>query len=160
MIKIVLLLTFFLSFGNPSEKKNEYRKEYYQTGEVKSQYWLKNGAETGYWRFYHHNGKLSEKGHYTNGKWSSYWYFFAKNGKLQEEGHYANGAKVKRWLFYDLLGKVSHKCQLSDGKKNGYCIIYKNNNMVEAEKHQDGKRIMAWSSFSGFKEENKLSDLR
>jgi len=160
LIKLVLLLSFFIAIGNLSEKTNEYHKEYYHAGKIKSEGWIKNGIKTGYWRFYHSNGELSEKGHFTNDKRTGYWYFYSEKGKILEEGHYKNGAKSDWWLFYDTFGNVNHKCQLNDGKKNGYCLMYKNNDIVKAEKYEDGKRIKAWSTFRSFKKENKLSDLR
>ncbi len=160
MIKITFLLTFFLAFGNPAEKWGDYHKEYYQNGTTKAEGWMKNGQKDGYWRFYHPNGKLSEKGHFTTGKRTSYWYFYSEKGKLEQEGHYENGTKADWWLFYDAQGKINHKCQLSGGKKNGYCLQYRNNDIVKAEKYSNGKKIKAWYSFSSFKKENNLSDLR
>lgn len=158
--KIFILATFILSIGNISEVKNEYHKEFYETGNAKAQGWVKDGIKTGYWRFYHTNGKLSEKGHFANNERSAFWYFYSKKGKLLEEGYYKNGTKADWWLFYDAFGNVNHKCQLSHGKKNGYCCMYKNNDIVKAKKYQDGKRVKTWSSFRSFRKENKLSDLR
>ena len=156
----MLLSTFFLCFGNPFEKKNEYQKEYGATGEVIWQGWLKNGYKTGYWRFYHYNEQLSKKRHFTNRNRSSYRYSFSKNGKLSEEGHHDNGIKANWRFFYDVLGNASHKFQWTNGKKNGYCLLYKNNTIIKAQKYQDAQRLKAWSSYSGFKNEHKLSDLR
>lgn len=160
MIKIVLFFTFFFALGNASESGNEYHREYYKSGEVKSEGWIRNNYKTGYWRFYHSNGKLSEKGHFTKGKRSGYWYFYSATGGLREEGHFENNEKADWWLFYDALGNVNHKCQLSEGIKNGYCLMYKNDDIVKAEKYRNGKKIKSWSSFSSFRRENKLSDLR
>lgn len=161
-IKVFAILTLLLSFGNltGNMENSMYQKEYFDTGETKSKGWVYNGIKTGYWRFYHRNGKLAAKGHFRKGKRVDYWYFYSKKGNLQKEGHYLNGTKANWWQFYDSYGRLIHKCQLNKGKKDGYCLMYRNNDIVKAEKYKNGKRLKAWTSFSSFKKENKLSDLR
>lgn len=158
--KIYLILALFLSFGNPSERKGLYHKEFYSSGIIKAEGWIKNGQKEGYWKLYHQNGKLSEKGHFRKGVRHAYWYFYTENGKPWKEGHYKKGEMADWWLFFDARGRINHKCQLSKGKKNGYCLQYKNEKLTSAEKYQNGKKIKKWTSFSSFKRENKLSDLR
>ncbi|MFV9550010.1 hypothetical protein [Algibacter sp. PT7-4] len=58
------------------------------------------------------------------------------------------------------MQKVQHKCQLKDNKKNGYCLLYKNEKLVSASKYKAGKKIKEWTTFTSFKKENKLSDLK
>ena len=158
-LKIFFLLAF-LSFGTPHEASTTYHKEYYQHGTIKSEGWLKDGLKDGYWRFYHPNGKLSEKGHYEQGKRQDYWYFYTENGMPQQEGHYKDDEMTDWWLFYDAQGRVNHKCQLDMGIRNGYCLEYVNEELTSAEKYQNGKQIKKWTSFSSFRRENKLSDLK
>ena len=160
MITIVLLSAFFLCFGNPSEKKNEYHKDDDATAEERLQAWPKNEFEAGYWRFYQFNEQFSKKGPFANGKRSTYGNFFSTDGKLMEEGHYVNDIKANWWLFYNVLGSVNHEFQWTNGKKSGYCVWRRNNTILKAQKYQDTQGIKAWSSFSGFKKEHKLSDLR
>ncbi len=157
--KLFLLLAF-LSSGNPSEKNTLYLKEFYETGRTKAEGWIKNGLKEGYWRFYHKNGKIAQKGTYYNGNREAYWYFYTENGKPQQQGHYLNDKMTDWWLFYDAFGKIDHKCQLSEGIKNGYCLQYSNEELASAEKYENGKKIKIWTSFSSFRRENKLSDLK
>ncbi|WP_245967142.1 toxin-antitoxin system YwqK family antitoxin [Ulvibacterium marinum] len=160
LAKLVVLTSIFFIFGNATKTTSLYHKEYYETGEIKSEGWLENDEKTGYWKFYHSNGRLSEEGHYKNDKKEKYWYFYTKNNIRTKEGHYKNGKKAGWWLFYDQKGKIDHKCQLSNGKKNGYCLKYKNEKLTSAEKYKNGEKIKEWFDFSSFNRENKLSDLR
>lgn len=165
--KVFLLITFFLSFGNPSEvmsdnwrEKSMYQKEYYETGKTKSAGWIYNDVKIGYWRFYHPNGKVSEQGYYKNNQRIKYWYFYSHFGKKISEGHYVNGKKSNWWLFFNTNGKLNHKCQLSNGIKNGYCLMYNNTKLTSAEKYKNGNKIKEWYDFSSFRRENNLSDLK
>lgn len=157
--KLFLMVLFVLSGLQPKEN-SVYHKEYYQSGIIKEEGWLKNGVKANFWKFYHTNGKVAEKGYYKNNQRVSYWYFYDSYGKPLQEGHYKDGMKSNWWLFYDSMGKVSHKCQLSNGKKNGYCLKYVNEELISAEKYQNGKKIKEWFSFSSFRRENNLSDLK
>ena len=47
-----------------------------------------------------------------------------------------------------------------NGKKNGYCLKYKNGELIAAEKYLNGKKVKEWHDFISFKKENNLSDLR
>lgn len=157
--KLGFLVVMVLLFGNLSEEYGTYHKEYYETGKLKEEGWLKNGIKTDYWKFYYPNGTLSEEGHYKNDKRENYWHFYRTNGKPLEEGHFKNGLRTDWWLFYDTNGKINHKCQLQFGKKNGYCLRYINQKLTSAEKYDNGKKIKEWFSFGSFKRENNLSDL-
>lgn len=158
--KLFFIVTFLLFSGNPPEKKRTYYKEFYETGKIKKEGWLENGEKCDYWKFYHPTGKISEKGDYKTNLRKGYWYFFDEKGKITQEGHYENGNKTDWWSFYDANEKVNHKCQLSQGKKNGYCLKYMNEKLKSAVKYEDGKKVKEWYSFSSFKKENKLSDLK
>ncbi len=165
--KVFMLMTFFLSFGNPSEadsaakkENNMYHKEYYETGKTKAEGWVYKGVKNGYWRLYHPNGQLSEKGYYKNNQRIKYWHFYSQRGLRAQEGHYQNGKKTNWWLFYDANGRINHKCQLSAGFKNGYCLTYSSEKLTSAEKYKNGKKIKEWYSLSSFKRENNLSDLK
>ncbi|QWX83176.1 hypothetical protein H0I23_12030 [Cellulophaga sp. HaHaR_3_176] len=137
-----------------------YSKKYYETGKLKSEGWVDNGKKSGYWKFYYMNGRISEEGHYDENKKIKYWHYYNEYGKLKQQGSYIDGQKSKWWLFFDTNGQINHKCQLSEGVKNGYCLKYINEKLSSAEKYENGKKINEWFSFSSFKSDNKLSDLK
>ncbi len=154
------LLILLLPFAEDSDALKLYQRDYYQNGKLKSEGWLRMGEKSDYWKYYHPNGAIAQKGHYKNNQRADYWYFYEEDGKISSEGHYKNGKKADWWLFYDENGLVIHKCQLSDGKKDGYCLKYKDEKLRSAVKYSNGKRIKEWYTFSSFKKENKLSDLK
>jgi len=158
--KLFFVVTLFLFLGNPSEENGMYHRDYYSSGKLKSEGWLKNNLKTAYWKYYHSNGNLSEEGHCQNNRRVAYWKFYAGNGRPSQEGHYKNGEKADWWLYYDANGKINYKCQLKNGKKEGYCLNYKNEKLASAEKYTNGEKIKEWYSFSSFAKENSFSDLR
>ena len=113
-----------------------------------------------YSKSYHNNGKMKAEGWMLNNKKTDYWFFYRKDATKEKEGHYINDNKENWWIFYDKLEEVSFKCQFKKNKKNGYCLIYKNNNLVKASKFKDGKLIKEWNDFDSFRKENNLRDLR
>ena len=117
------------------------------------------GTKT-YHKSYFPNGKMKSQGWLIDGKKVDYWYLYTEHGTLKAEGHYKNGTKNNWWIYYDNQQKVSHKCQLKNGIKHGYCLKYEKNKLKSAVKFERGKKIKEWFSFSSFKRENKLSDLK
>lgn len=158
--QLFLFVGIFLFLGNPSQENARYHKEYYPSGKMEAEGWLWNGAKTAYWKYYHPNGKLAEEGHFGKGQREQYWHFYTKAGNPEKEGHYTDGKRTDWWLFYDANGKIDHKCQMKNGKKNGYCLKYQNEKLTSAEKFDNGDKIKEWHSFSSFKRENNLSDLK
>ncbi|MET1258934.1 hypothetical protein ABV409_06310 [Flagellimonas sp. DF-77] len=137
-----------------------YHKEYHDNGNLKAEGWKYKGVKEKYWKYYWPNGQLMAKGSYRKDQKEGYWYVYNEAGKLEMEGHFAMGEKVKWWLFYDENGKINHKCQLQDGIKNGYCLKYVDEELISAERFENGKKVKEWFSFASFKKENKLSDLK
>ena len=154
MLRLALIL-ILLIFSNKI-----YHRDYHDNGKLKSQGWKIENSKEDFWKYYHPNGKLMSQGHYKKNAKINYWYFYNENGKLEMEGHFNNDEKVKWWLFYDENEKINHKCQLKDGIKNGYCLKYMDEELTSAEKYKNGKKVKEWFSFSSFKKENKLSDLK
>ncbi|GMN09924.1 hypothetical protein MTsPCn9_19670 [Croceitalea sp. MTPC9] len=150
------LIVFILLFS----PNKIYHRDYHDNGNLKSQGWKIEDSKEDFWKHYHANGQLMSQGHYKKNTKVGYWYFYDTNGRIEMEGHFKNNQKVKWWLFYDQKGKVNHKCQLKDGIKNGYCLKYMDEELTSAEKYRNGKKVKEWFSFSSFKKENKLSDLK
>lgn len=145
-------------FAIPNKKM--YHRDYHENGTIKEQGWKLGDIKEDFWKYFYPNGNIMEQGHYKMNQRSGYWFFYTQNGKLEMEGHMVNDKKVNWWLFYDEKGKINHKCQLKDGIKNGYCLKYIDEELKSAEKFQNGKKIKEWFSFTSFKKENKLSDLK
>jgi antitoxin component YwqK of YwqJK toxin-antitoxin module len=155
---MICIFLFIFPVTNTSESK--YFKDFYDSGQPKSEGWLKDGKKTGYWKFYYANGLPSKQGHYENDRRAKYWYFYSPERIRIKEGNYLSGEMSNWWLFYDTKGRINHKCQLNKGKKNGYCLKYENEELVSAEKYRNGEKIKEWFNFVDFRRENKLSDLK
>ncbi|RCS27951.1 hypothetical protein DUT90_03715 [Polaribacter sp. WD7] len=156
----VILFTFFLFFSCLLHAQKKYHKEYYQNGQIKQEGWLLNDKKTAYWKFYYQNGNLKKEGHFKENLEIDYWYFYYRNSHKEKEGHYIKGSRSNWWLFYNNKGEIIHKCQLENNLKNGYCLIYSDNKLIKASKFKQGVKIKEWTSFSSFKSENNLNDLR
>lgn len=158
-MKLFISLFFLIITLNVTTEK-KYQKNYYNTGNIKSEGWVKDNKKNGYWKFYYENGNIEKEGHFSNNKPVKYWYFYTQNGNKKSEGHYLNGEKAKWWLFYDDMEKINHKCQLKFNKKNGYCLMYKNEKLISAAKYKAGKKLKEWTNLKAFKKENNLLDLQ
>ena len=156
MFRIGLILLLFLASSN----EKMYHREYHQNGQLKAQGWKLGDSKENFWKYYFPNGVLQQQGHYKMNRKTGYWYFYNTSGRLEMEGHMVAGKMVKWWLFYDENEKINHKCQLQDGIKNGYCLKYKDEKLTSAEKYHQGKKVKEWFTFSSFRKENKLSDLK
>ncbi len=155
-----LLIIFCLSVTFSVSGQKEYQKNYYDTGQLKEEGWLKKGIKTKYWKFYHPNGAVQKEGSFKDGKPTKYWYFYRENKTKEKEGHYIAGKKSNWWLFYDENEKVNHKCQLKNNQKNGYCLRYEDEKLIRAEKYEEGKKVGEWTDLKSFKKENSVWDLR
>ncbi|MEX0273901.1 MAG: toxin-antitoxin system YwqK family antitoxin [Flavobacteriaceae bacterium] len=138
----------------------KFYKNYYKNGQLKEAGWIKDSLKTGYWKYYYPNTNLKEQGPYKKGNREGYWFFYRQDGRIKMEGHMKDGQKANWWLFYDLKGHINHKCQLTNGIKNGYCLKYRTQKLVSAEKYENGTKVDEWVSLESFKRENNLSDLR
>ena len=154
----LFIFLFLISVVVFSQKT--YQKKYFDNGNLKEEGWIKNSFKTNYWKFYYKNGHLKKEGNFKENRSTKYWYFYRKNGTLEKEGHFVRGKKSKWWLFYDIDGFINHKCQLKNNQKNGYCLRYNQQELVKAEKYQQGKKIKEWTNLASFKKENNLFDLR
>ena len=158
MKNIFLIIYISISFCGSATK--EYKKIYDNNGTLVAEGWMRNGEKVKFWKFYHPNGVLAKEGHFKDGKPAKYWYFYRENSTKLSEGHYIDGKKCKWWLFYDEHENVDHKCQLKNDQKNGYCLRYKNEQLVRAEKYKNGKKIGEWTDLKSFKKENSVWDLQ
>jgi len=82
------------------------RKNYHESGPLKSQYSYKDALINGSWVGYYENAKLAESGAYAKGQRDGAWKEYHKNGKLKGEGKYKAGKKVGTWKMYYKLNRI------------------------------------------------------
>ena len=103
-------------------KQGEW-KEYYETGELKSQGKYNNGLKIGEWKFYYKNGKIEQTGIYLkNEKPDGEWKWYYENGNLLKEENYSAGIGNGLMTEYSDSGAVISKGKYSDGMEEGFWI--------------------------------------
>ncbi|MCG9792241.1 toxin-antitoxin system YwqK family antitoxin [Flavobacterium algicola] len=125
MAKGLLFLVFMTIFATSAQKK--YAKSYYPTGTIQAEGWMS------------HNDKVD------------YWYFYYDNGNKKQEGHFEDNKKCKWWLFYDSNEVITRKTEYQNDLQNGISILYKDGNIVKAEKYKMGVKTNEWTSLSAYR---------
>ena len=111
-------------------------------------------SEKEYVRKFYTNGKLMEEGWIIDGKKNNYWFYYFENGAKKEEGHYCNNEKINWWIYYDKKQGINKKSEYKNNVLNGLTIIYKDGQIVFAEKYIWGRKIKSWDNYSEFKKDN------
>ncbi|WP_299434843.1 hypothetical protein [uncultured Aquimarina sp.] len=164
MHKLFIILATFSFFGNQIKAQKEYHREYYSNGSIKAEGWKMDHQKIDYWYTYHSNGNISEQGHFRNNKKIGYWYFYSAENKLIKEGHFTNDKAEKWWIIYDIAAgnnknQITRKYQYQNNKKNGYCLLYKNDKLFKAEKYIDDQKTGEWTDIFSFKKDNPNASL-
>jgi antitoxin component YwqK of YwqJK toxin-antitoxin module len=115
---------------------------------------LTSFSEKEYVKFYFENGKMREEGWVLNGKKTAYWFYYYENGLKKQEGHYHNNQKTKWWIYYDESQSIVKKCEFKNNVLNGITIIYKEGEIVAAQKYVNGKKVKSYHTLSDFKRDN------
>jgi antitoxin component YwqK of YwqJK toxin-antitoxin module len=111
-------------------------------------------TEKEYLKNHYPNGKIREEGWIVDGKKNEYWFYYYENGFKKEEGHYRNDQKINWWIYYDKNQTIVKKCEYKNNVLNGLVLIYKNGEIVFAEKYNMGQKIKSWNTLSEFKKDN------
>jgi antitoxin component YwqK of YwqJK toxin-antitoxin module len=98
------------------DTKNGPKKDYYEDGSVKAEYFLKNGELDGLFKVYFKNGVVKKSGYFKSG---------IENGAFKE---------------YDEFGKLSFEYTMRDGKLHGVYKFYEDENISYLTNYQNGVR--------------------
>lgn len=113
-------------------------------------------AQKVYVKNYYDNQTMKSEGWTLDNQKNDYWYYYYDNGKKKEEGHFEANKKVDWWLFYDEKGVTLKKAEFKNNVLNGLCLLYKNGNLVKAERYKAGVKTNEWTSLSDYKKDNSL----
>lgn len=113
-------------------------------------------AQKTYLKKYYPNKNLKEEGWILNDKKTDYWFYYYENGNKKEEGHYQNNQKNNWWIFYDEKQSITKKCEFKNNKIDGLSIVYKNGEIIKAEKYILGKKVKTWTDLEEFKKDNNF----
>ena len=146
-------------------------KLFYDGGNLKEVFYLKNGERNGNNKYYYENGNLELDGNYLNGELHGILKAYFPDGVIKEERNYKNGKKsgVAKEYYEDgqlfaetnylndelhgLVklhypdGKLESETYYKNGKLNGKCKIYFENGLLKEERNYldgnlDGKQIL------------------
>lgn len=98
-------------------------KEYYETGELRSQGKYKDGGREGEWIFYYQNGKEEQRGTYHKGKPDGNWKWTYPNGQTWREEVFYDGLEEGMAIEYSDSGKVVAKGNYLSGEREGDWLI-------------------------------------
>jgi len=123
-------------------------KEYYETGEPRSEGKYENGVRVGEWKFFFRNGKTDQKGKYIKGKPEGEWKWFHENGNPRREETYSKGKEDGPSIEYNDTGLVVAKGEYIEGEKEGLWT-YQYGDFKEEGSYRDGLQEGEWKSWYG-----------
>lgn len=98
-------------------------KEFYDTGELRSEGKYKDGQREGDWLFYYRDGKEEQRGSYHRGKPDGNWKWSFANGQTWREEVFYDGLEEGVAIEYNDTGKVVANGNYLTGEREGKWII-------------------------------------
>jgi antitoxin component YwqK of YwqJK toxin-antitoxin module len=124
-LKYILFICFFLTACNFP------KKEYYENGNIKKVYYIKNGQLEGIYKEYDDKGYLKLEGIYKLGKLNGNVKGYNKNNKLFYQVNYKDSLRNGSYKEYSESGKLSSIVTYINGKKEGLLISYYESGKIE-----------------------------
>jgi len=124
-------------------KRQGHWREFYPSGELKSQGNYVNSNQEGEWKFYFENQKIEIKGKYINGKKEGTWVWYYPNGAMLQEENWHRGKLDGDFTEYDENGNVIVKGTYLEGTEEGEWF-YTQGNAIERGVYHDGMRSGLW----------------
>lgn len=119
-------------------------KEFYETGELKSEGTYQNSNRTGQWKFFFPNKTIEVVGSYDNkGRMDGEWKWYYANGELMRTEEYANGILDGDYREYDEFGNTLTEGRFEDGTEEGHWI-YRRGPSIEEGDFYDGMHTGLW----------------
>jgi antitoxin component YwqK of YwqJK toxin-antitoxin module len=126
-------------------KRQGLWKEYYLTGELKSQGHYINSNQDGAWKFYFENQKIEVEGVYKNGKKEGAWYWYYPKGALLQEENWSNGKWDGEFVEYNEIGEITVKGEYVEGTEEGEWY-YIQGHAIEKGVYYDGMKTGLWTT--------------
>lgn len=121
-------------------------KEFYETGELRSQGKYKNGSREGEWVFFYENGKEEQRGTYLRGKPDGDWKWTYLNGQTWREEVFYDGLEEGLAIEYSDSGKVVAKGNYLSGEREGEWLIDLGDDREEGT-YVAGQRSGVWKHY-------------
>ncbi len=106
------------------DSRNGTKYTYYDNGQLKTEYVVKDDKLEGYQKSYHENGNLRKEGNWKNDNEDGLFKFYDEDGVLKSDETYVDGKLQGPAHFYYPNGRVEMSSMYSYGKKTGLCEEY------------------------------------
>jgi antitoxin component YwqK of YwqJK toxin-antitoxin module len=127
--------------------KQGFWKEYYTTGELRSEGKYIDGERVDVWKFYHKNGKIEQTGKYKKGQLPiGTWKWYYESGNLLRTEEFSNGIEYGEYVEYSDSGSVITKGEFVDGLKEGFWI-YDYGDYREEGEYVGGAKSGEWKHY-------------
>lgn len=104
-------------------RRQDFWKEFYDSGELRSEGNYKDGKREGGWVFYYKDGKQEQVGNYFKGKPDGDWKWIYNNGQTWREEVFYDGLEEGLAIEYSDTGKVVLKGNYLSGEKEGKWFV-------------------------------------
>ncbi|MDR2971430.1 MAG: hypothetical protein LBU83_05825 [Bacteroidales bacterium] len=138
-------ILLFEGITDENGKRQGVWKEYYITGELKSQGHYINSNQEGNWKFYFENQRIEVEGLYKNGKKEGVWYWYYPNGAILQEENWRTGKLDGDFLEYNENGEITVKGEYLEDTEEGEWF-YIQGHAVEKGVYYDGMRTGVWTT--------------
>jgi len=133
----------FEGITDENGKRQGLWREFYLSGELKSEGHYINSNQDGVWKFYFEKQKVEVEGRYKNGKKEGTWYWYYPNGEVLQEENWYQGKLDGVFVEYDENGNVSVKGSYLEGTEEGEWV-YSQGTAIEKGVYSDGMRTGLW----------------
>ena len=121
-------------------------KEYFQTGELKSEGSYKDNLKVGEWKYYYINGDLEQTGSYQRGLAGGLWIWYYPNGQVWREEEYFMGQEEGLSTEYSDSGTVLAQGNYVEGLRDGKWFFEINDHREEG-RFFEGERTGEWRHY-------------
>jgi antitoxin component YwqK of YwqJK toxin-antitoxin module len=132
---------FYNRDGKP-EKRINYNRTGIRIGEGPVD---ENEKRVGNWKNYYETGELRSDGRFVNDRQHGEWNYYSINGKKEQIGNFNNGVIEGEWKWYYPSGNILREEIYERGKPNGLCVQYSDSLTIIAKGlYTDGEREGQW----------------
>ncbi len=119
-------------------------KEYYLTGELRSEGEYLDGKKVGEWVYYHQNGKVEQRGRYDKtGKATGDWKWYFESGNVLRTEKYDRGKEDGIMIEYSDTGTVVAKGDYLEGEREGLWVV-RDGDKTEEGVYKAGQKDGKW----------------
>lgn len=118
-------------------------KEFYLSGELKSEGLFQDDLRSGKWKFYYLSGAVEQEGGFVNGKPSGVWNWYYENRNLLREEQYRNGKEDGFSVELSEQGDTLAFGEFIDGEREGKWFFLQGNQRIQGV-FQNGMMHDVW----------------